>query len=257
MGLLYQSRIREIQDKNRSVISLLLDTQERLNRLEDEMGKIEEKDRALRTYSNLPPIDTDIRKVGVGGMRLKSRVNLGNLPKDIESRISKLQLDLDELSRKVRLEKESFQTMYTAIRTQSDILSLIPSIIPVHGGYFNAGFGYRLDPFTRDRRFHRGLDVSAVRGTPVFAAADGKVAYAGYQGSYGKTIKINHGHGYQSLYAHLNRINVGRGRKVERGDIIGEVGNTGRSTAPHLHYEVHYYGTPQNPENYFFTGPLK
>ncbi|MEE9166622.1 MAG: M23 family metallopeptidase [Candidatus Neomarinimicrobiota bacterium] len=256
-GILYQARLNEIQENSRSVTDLLLDTQDRLDRLGEEVEEIEEKDRALRTYANLPPIDTDIRKVGVGGMKLRSRASLADVMPDIESRVSKLQLNLDELSRKVKLEKESYETIYRSIRTQSDMLSSIPSINPVRGGYFNTGFGNRRDPFTSEERFHQGLDISATRGTPVYAAADGNVAYSGYRGSYGKTIKINHGRGYQSLYAHLHRINVGRGRKIKRGDIIGEVGNTGRSTAPHLHYEVHYYGTPQNPQNYFFTGPLR
>lgn len=236
---------------------MLLETRDRLNGLEAEMETIEEKDRALRTYADLPPIDTDIRKVGVGGMRLKKRVGLGELLPDIESKISKLQLDLDELSRKVRLEKESFETIYGAMREQSDILMSIPSIKPLAGGYFNTGFGYRPDPFTSERRFHHGLDMSALKGTPVYATADGKVAYASYRGSYGKTIKLNHGHGYQTLYAHLHRMNVWPGKTIKRGEIIGEVGSTGRSTAPHLHYEVHYYGTPQNPQNYLFTGFLK
>lgn len=254
---LYRSRLAEIRDNNNSLISLLIETQNHLDTIEMEMNQIEEKDKALRTYANLPPIDTDIRKVGVGGMRLKKRVDLNKLLPDIELKISKLQLNLNELSRKVKLEKESFETIYNAIQTKSDKLSSIPSINPVGRGYYNAGFGYRRDPFTKEMRFHHGLDISATRGTPVYAVADGEVVYSTYKGSYGKTIKINHKHGYNTLYAHLHRMNVGPGKAVKRGDIIGLVGSTGRSTAPHLHYEVHYYGTPQNPQNYFFTGLLK
>jgi len=255
--VLYQSRLTEIRDNNRSLMTMLLKTQNRLDTIEMEMQEIEEKDQALRTYANLPQIDTDIRKVGVGGMRIKKRVNLTELIPDIESKISKVELNLDELSRKVKLEKESFETIYASIRSNSDKLPSIPSINPVGGGYFNAGFGYRRDPFTNEQRFHQGLDISAQRGIPVYATADGEVLYSAYRGSYGKTIKINHGKGYHTLYAHLHRMNVGPGKKIKRGDIIGQVGNTGRSTAPHLHYEVHYFGTPQNPKNYFFTGFLK
>lgn len=255
--ILYQSRLAEIKDNNRSVVTLLLEMQNRLDSIEMEMNDIEEKDQALRTYANLPQIDSDIRKVGVGGTRLTKRADLNELLPDIESKISKVQLDLDELSRKVKLEKESFETIYSSIQSKSDKLSSIPSVNPVGGGYFNTGFGYRRDPFTKDLRFHYGLDISAMTGTVVYATADGNVVYSAYKGSYGKTIKINHGHGYHTLYAHLHRMNVGPGKKIKRGDIIGLVGNTGRSTAPHLHYEVHYFGTPQNPENYFFTGVLK
>lgn len=254
---LYRARLEEIRENNRSLITLLLELRERLDDLESQVDDIEKKDQALRTYADLPPIDTDVRKVGVGGGRQNRRSKLEELLPDVEVKISRLETDLDQLARRVKLEKESFETIYDAVRKNSEKLLSIPSLRPVRGGYINTGFGYRRDPFTNERRFHYGQDISAPRGTPVYAAADGKVEYASYKGSYGKSIKINHDHGYQTIYAHLNRLNVRIGQTVKRGDLIGEVGSTGRSTAPHLHYEVHYYGTPQNPKNYFFTGYLR
>lgn len=254
---LYKARLEEVSENNRSLVTLLMALRERFDDLEFQVDEIEKKDHALRTYADLPPIDTDVRKVGIGGVKQSRRSKLEEILPGLEVKISELEWDLDELTRRVKLEKESFETIYAAVRKNSEKLFSIPSLRPVTGGYINTGFGYRPDPFTSEKRFHYGQDISALRGTPVYSAADGKVEYASYKGSYGKSIKINHGRGYQSIYAHLNRMHVRNGQTVKRGDMIGEVGSTGRSTAPHLHYEVHYYGTPQNPNNYFFTGYLE
>lgn len=255
--VLYTSRLNNLKENNRSLVTLFQDLKYRLENLEVDVTQLGEKDRALRTYANLPLIDQDIRQVGIGGFDLNKHVYLDNLIPEFDAKISELELDIDILSRQVKLEKESYETIYKAIQSNSDLVSSIPSIRPLNGGYLNTGYGYRRDPFTSERRFHYGQDISGQKGMPVYVTADGKVAFAGYKGSFGRTIKINHGHGYQTLYAHLNRINVKSGQEVKRGDFIGEVGNTGRSTASHLHYEVHYYGTPQDPQSYFFTGPLR
>lgn len=115
-----------------------------------------------------------------------------------------------------------------------------------------SGFGYRTDPFTKKRRFHQGMDFTAPRGTPVYATGDGIVGRADNRAAgYGKHVRIEHGFGYVSLYAHLNKYNVKRRQKVERGDIIGYVGSTGRSVGPHLHYEIFKDGKRVNPLNYY------
>ncbi|MAG20644.1 MAG: M23 family metallopeptidase [Candidatus Marinimicrobia bacterium] len=253
---MYKSRLEEVKQNNRSLISLLLDLRSDLDEMKVDMNQLEEKDRALRTYANLPAIDRDVREVGVGRLTTR-RSDLDELLPDIEEKVTQLEIDINELSRKVRLEKESFETVFDALKNSTEKLPSIPSIRPAGGGYLNSGFGYRNDPFSSEKRFHHGLDISAPNGTPVYSAADGKVVYASYKGTYGQSIKINHGHGYQSFYAHLMKMLVKPGEVVKRGDLIGEIGNTGRSTAPHLHYEVHYYGTPQNPKNYFFAGRLE
>ncbi len=118
----------------------------------------------------------------------------------------------------------------------------------------NAGFGYRTDPFDRVSRFHYGQDITVNNGTPIYAPADGTIKVARYMGGFGKSIKIDHGYGYTTFYAHLSKFNIKSNQKIKRGDIVGYTGNTGRSTGPHLHYEVHYYGKPQNPLDYFFSG---
>ncbi|MFQ6607267.1 MAG: M23 family metallopeptidase [Fidelibacterota bacterium] len=255
--VLYQSRLIEYRQKHQILTTSVTKLEDKLDKMVNEIMEIEEKDKALRTYANLPQVDLDVRKLGVGGRNVGGTGSINELLPNLESKLAALEVDLEDLARKIRFERESFSTIYDAIRENSEKISSIPSIRPVEGGYLNTGYGYRPDPFTKERGFHYGLDISANRGTPIYASADGKIVLASYHGSYGKTVKINHGHGYQSLYAHLNKVYVRPGQKIKRGDVIGEVGATGRTTGPHLHYEVHYYGTPQDPQNYFFSGPIK
>jgi murein DD-endopeptidase MepM/ murein hydrolase activator NlpD len=166
-------------------------------------------------------------------------------------------MNVETLSRKVKLELKSYNSLYNKVRDNSDNLKIIPSIRPVQEGYLGSGFGYREDPFTDKVRYHYGQDFAVNTGTKVYTPAQGKVRFAGNQGGYGKVIKIDHGNGYRTIYAHLSNIKVKRGQELKRGELIATSGNTGRSAGPHLHYEVHQYGAPQNPMDYFFSGHLK
>jgi len=254
---LYKEKLNDLRLKSNSMLDLIIDLKSSIDDINEEMNEIENKDMALRTYANLPLIDKDVRKVGVGGYQVKTSDNFESLIPGVNSRISIIEMNIDELQRKIRLEKESYAAIYNTIKNNSQRLSSIPSIRPVNGGYLNSGLGYRNDPFTGEKRFHHGLDISATRGTPIFATANGKVISAGKLGNYGNTIKINHGYGYNTFYGHLHKILVKRGQDIKRGDLIGQVGNTGRSTASHLHYEVHYIGTPQDPEHYFLSRKMR
>jgi murein DD-endopeptidase MepM/ murein hydrolase activator NlpD len=132
------------------------------------------------------------------------------------------------------------------IQDQVVLLACTPSILPVEG-LMTHGYSWRHDPFTGRRAFHRGLDISAARGTPIVAAADGVVTAAGWNGSYGRTIDVNHGYGVTTRYGHLRKVLVQSGDWVRKGELIGEVGSSGRATGPHLHYEVLENGRPVNP----------
>ena len=161
------------------------------------------------------------------------------------------------MSRKVKLELKSYSNLYDLVKEHSDNLKTTPSILPVQSGYVNSNFGYREDPFNGKVRFHHGLDIAVNIGTKVYAPADGKVKFVGRQSGWGKVLKIDHGNGYRTVYAHLSRIVVKPGSEIKRGDLVAESGNSGRSSGPHLHYEVHKYGVPQDPMDYFFSGTLK
>ena len=201
----------------------------------------------------MPEVDIDIRKLGVGGADHRHSKILNNLAPAVSKEISDLHIDIEKLSRQVNFELASYETIYEKVKTDIDRIRHIPSIRPVSGGYLNSSFGYRQDPIDAVRRFHQGQDFSVPTGTPIFAPADGVVKRAYYIGGFGNHIKLDHSSGYSTTFAHLSKIFVRHGQKIKRGDIIGESGNTGRSTAPHLHYEVHYRGTPKNPADFFFT----
>lgn len=252
--ILYRSKISEVQKDYSELYSTVINLQDRVSTLNTQMSLIEEKDKAVRTYADLPEIDESVRELGIGGILANTDPNIDDLLPDFGPSITSLSVDIDALTRKVNLELSSYEEIYDKVLENSERLKSVPTIRPIGGGYLNAGFGYRIDPFDRVNRFHYGQDITVNSGTPVYAAADGTVKVVRYMGGFGKAIKIDHGYGYTSFYAHLSKFNVKRGQRIKRGDIIAYSGNTGRSTGPHLHYEVHYYGKPQNPLDYFFSG---
>ncbi len=250
---LYDKRLKEFRANYNAVSSSIDVIQKRLKELDEQILDIENKDKAVRTYAGMPEVDIDIKKFGVGGVEPRDTKILNNLAPAISNEISELHLDIEKLSRQVNFELASYETIYDKVKNDIDRIRHIPSIRPVAGGYLNSSFGYRQDPIDAVRRFHQGQDFSVPTGTPIFAPADGVVKRAYYIGGFGNHIKLDHASGYSTTFAHLSKIFVRHGQKVKRGDIIGETGNTGRSTAPHLHYEVHYRGTPKNPADFFFT----
>ena len=180
---------------------------------------------------------------------------------DSLARMTNLQLAAD-LQRKVDiLEKE----LYVQARSYDEILELaknqevrmenIPAIQPVLNKDLKrmaSGYGWRIDPVYHIRRFHEGMDFTAPIGTDIYATGNGTVVYSGWKQGYGETVEVDHGFGYATRYAHCSKRIARVGQKVKRGDVIAKVGNTGKSTGPHLHYEVHYQGRPIDPRNYYF-----
>lgn len=163
----------------------------------------------------------------------------------------------DELERMLYMQSESFDELIKIARMQEDKLSHIPAIQPVANKDLKrtaSGYGRRIDPIYHTVRFHAGMDFSAPVGTNIFATGDGVVEFVGWKQGYGNCMIIDHGYDYRTLYGHISKFNksLKKGSKVRRGDIIAYVGNTGKSTGPHLHYEVRYKDKPQNPQNYYF-----
>ena len=249
---MYEKRLQEFRINYVNVSKNLDSLKSKLNYLDFQINKIEEKDNAIRTYAGMPIIDKDIRKLGIGG-HLSDVKFSDNLAPIINKELSILEMNVEKLSREVSLELTSYTSIYDKIQEDINRISKIPSIRPVEGGYLNSTFGYRNDPIDHVRRFHQGQDITVKSGTPVLSPADGIVKRAYYAGGFGNHIKLEHGSGYTTLFAHLSKINVKHGQIVKRGEIIGYTGNTGRSTAPHLHYEIHHNGKPQNPLDYFFS----
>lgn len=161
---------------------------------------------------------------------------------------------IDLLERQLFAQVQSFDQLRDAVGKQKDKLSHIPSVLPikVEDYTMSSGYGYRRDPIYGSSKFHEGLDFSASIGTPVYATADGEITVAKREAGYGNCIDIDHGYNYLTRYAHLSEILVKEGSQVKRGQMIGKVGSTGKSTGPHLHYEVRFKGEAQNPVNYYF-----
>ena len=162
---------------------------------------------------------------------------------------------LDRLDNMVYNQIKSYDFLREQAAGMKERINNIPAIQPISSKYLKtmaSGYGYRHDPIYGTSKFHEGMDFSSAIGTPVYATGAGTVKSAGWESGYGNSIDIDHGFSYLTRYAHLSQILVKEGQSVKRGDLIGKVGNTGKSTGPHLHYEVRYRGAPQNPVNYYF-----
>ena len=171
---------------------------------------------------------------------------------------TELVIQIENLNEKTKLVKQNAWDIFSNLLTRKEILSNTPSILPVKG-WISSSFGYRNETFYADHdlRFHRGLDIAANIGSPVFASASGQVIRAGYDDKgYGWYVVIDHGYNVKTFYAHMSKIETQTEKYVKRGQVIGEVGNTGKSTGPHLHYEIHLFGVPVNPINYIMDEDL-
>lgn len=254
---IYGAKVIRLQKNNSRLVGTIYDMQNRIQQMESELHVLAEKDQALRTYADIPLIDRDVRKLGIGGKYSFQGEDLDNLLPSDDVKMSELSNDLDRLTREIKLERISYEEIYNAITHRSPQIKSTPSIRPVNNGYISDGYGYRRDPFTGARQFHYGIDISSPTGTPVYATADGVVRSTNVSRTYGRIIKIDHGYGYSTFYAHLSKMIVKPGEVVKRGQKIAEVGCTGRSTASHLHYEVRQNGINKNPLDYYFTGYIR
>ncbi len=241
----YKIKLEETDQKYSEVSKELLD---RITQLENELKLIEEKDSELRTYATLSPLSDDVKAQGVGGSEVDMNLNTVD-----NSSIMFLKEKVDSLAFAVNIQKDSFNTIFNKIKSNEKMYRHIPSISPVKG-YIGSKYGYRTDPIDGKRRMHSGLDFPVNLNTDVVATGDGVVTKAQYDSGWGRYIKIDHGYGYETVYAHLWKINVKKGQKVKRGDKIGKSGNSGRAAGFHLHYEVHKNNKTVDPLNYFFTG---
>ncbi len=171
--------------------------------------------------------------------------------------ISSMFSQLKQLENRVAFQNKSFGDIDEMIKYKEKLLASIPAIQPLSNRDLTriaSGFGSRIDPVYKVSKFHAGLDFTAPQGTPIYATADGKIKLAGFNdGGFGNHVIVDHGYGYETLYAHMVRIKARAGQSVKRGEVIGWVGNTGKSTGPHCHYEVHKKGTPVDPVYFFYN----
>lgn len=228
--------------------------QERVKQLELQMNELEGRDNEVyRSIFEADPIPDSAR---VKEMEAKKEVSLIQTLTNSDL-IKNMSAQLNNLSLRLAFQSKSFVEITTMVKNKEKLLKAIPAIQPVSNKNLNrvgGSFGYRIDPIYKDIRFHSGLDFTAPVGTPIYATADGVVQIAGFSADgYGLKVVINHGFGYQTLYGHMVKAKVRAGQNIKRGEVIGYIGSTGKSTGPHCHYEVIKRNTKVDPVYYFYN----
>ncbi|OIQ51730.1 Murein DD-endopeptidase MepM [Pseudodesulfovibrio hydrargyri] len=238
---------KTVQEQKTQLLSL----SQKITSLQGNLNRIRDFDSKLRVMINL---DQDGSQAAAPkGGPANENFSKGYLPLYRQELLArKMHEFLRQLNVEARLEEVRQQEIMHTLRSNQNILEATPSIWPT-SGWVTSGFAWRTSPFTGKREFHKGLDISAPRGTPVYAPARASVTFAGRDGSYGLSIRLKHNASLSTRFAHLNRIAIKSGQEVTRGELIGYVGNTGRSTGPHLHYEVRLNGVPVNPKRYILN----
>ena len=221
--------------------------------MENVLADMERRDdNVYRVIFEADPIPSNVRMAGIGGVnRYKDLQGFANSELVIGTRKR-----LDKIAKQMYVQSLSLDEVGSLVLRKQEMLASIPSVepIPQDQARLSSGFGDRLHPIYKITKAHLGLDFTSPVGTPIHATGDGTVDFAGYNTSgYGIHVILDHGFGYQTLYGHMSTTKMRKGQKVKRGDVIGEVGSTGLSTGPHLHYEVHKDGVPMDPVNFLFN----
>ncbi len=245
--------LNSLREENRVQKDQIREFASKLEDLNAEMEKIRQFDEKLRIITNIgetPTGGTDV--FGVGGPTPEEGNSVTELDKRHDSMIKEIKVDLENLQEESKKQEENLQELLSFLEDQKNLLARTPSIWPTRG-FVTSTFGYRRSPYTKTLRMHEGLDIANKVGTPIYATADGVVNFTGIEGSYGKILSIDHGYGLTTRYGHLDTILVKEGDKVKRGDKIATIGMTGRTTGPHLHYEVRINGVTVNPRTYILN----
>ncbi len=244
---------KAIKRENQRLITQYKLMQKDLATVEKVLEDLQQRDDNIyRVIFETEPIPSGIRKAGFGGTNKYAHLENMNNNELVISTAKKL----DILAKEAYIQSKSYDEVLKLALAKEKMYAAIPSIQPVSNRDLKmtaSGWGYRIHPIYKIRKFHYGMDFTAAVGTDVYVTGDGTVREVTSEHSgYGKMISIDHGYGYSTLYAHLSGFNVKEGQKVKRGEIIGFVGNSGTSTAPHLHYEVHKNGEPVNPQYFYY-----
>ncbi len=247
-------KVIQLEEEKSELLSNYDALNDRLEKIDLIISDIQQRDDYFyRSIFELEPIPSAVREAGFGGTNRYLDLT-GYESSDVMIETFK---KVDVLSKKIYVQSKSFDTVIELAKNKEKMISSIPAIQPVALKDFTRisdYFGTRNDPFTGKRTMHYGMDFTGPEGADIFATGDGVVVEAGYTfHGYGNRVTIDHGYGYKTIYAHLEKIHVDTGQKVKRGEVIGTLGNTGRSTGAHLHYEVKLHNKPIDPINYYFN----
>lgn len=261
VGLDGYSRLKahDLESRNEALRVEVEQFQHRIQGLEATLNGVAANDARFRGIAGLEQIDPEVLQVGVGGPGLGTPQSYALWP--IDSVASKtafaVSYDLNALERRARLLSESLAEATDSVLAHHDLLESTPSILPTTGWTTSAFSKSRMHPIHNRPLPHPGIDISAIQGTSILAAAKGRVTRSGWVVGYGYTIEIDHGFGYMTLYGHASKLIAQRGQEVKRGDVIALVGSTGIATSAHLHYEVHVNGVAQDPKNFILPEQVR
>ncbi len=243
------SRAARLERENQQLAATLGQLNAQISSLSDTLGQITRRDARIRLLANLEPTDPQVLQAGIGGPAPETPVS-GAPRSELVRQATEVSVDLNAMIRRANLLAFSFDEAADSLESHRDRLAALPSILPTQGWLTSAFSSMREHPVLHIARAHEGIDVVAPMGAPIEAPAAGKVVSAGWETGYGYSVSIDHGYGITTRFAHASKLLVRRGDKVERGQRIALVGNTGLATGPHLHYEVHVRGRAVNPLNY-------
>lgn len=248
MNNLDADALYRLQAQNRYLVSSLEKSNHYITSLIGRMDRFVSIEKKIRTLANLAEIPEDVRKLGIGGYDIEDK-RISTLNTETKKMIGNLDSRLYQAKNVVDFEYNSIADVKASLEKHYDALKHKPSIMPTNG-WVTSKFGPRTDPFTKKSDYHPGVDIANDESTPIYAPADGQVIFTGNLAGYGKVIKIDHGYGYITLYGHLRKILVKNGDKVTRHQKIALMGSTGKSTGPHLHYEVRIFNKKMDPFQY-------
>ncbi len=243
---------QRLEQRNQALRLELESFQQRVDGLEGLVDGLASRDARIRNLAGLESLDPEVLEVGIGGPGLGApeEYPLYGVDPQASSEAYALTYDLGALERRARLLSESLDEATDSLEAHRDLLESTPSILPTVGWLSSAFSKSRMHPVHNRPLPHEGVDIAANKGTPIHAAAKGRIIRAGWIVGYGMTVEIDHGFGYTTLYGHASKLLVRQGQEVARGDVIAQVGSTGITTSTNLHYEVRVNGIPQNPANF-------
>jgi len=245
-------RLTQLEKENSEQKRHFLHLAQRIEQITQKMAELKQFDRKLKVMVNLEESEDEVNYQGMGGSEPLLFDAGSTMAKAHRDQVRVMHRSLDSLDQEIAMGQRDKVGLLKFLEDQKTLLACTPSIWPTRG-WLSSGFGYRTSPFTGEKEFHKGIDISTRIKSPIVAPANGIVSEVGRDHGYGKMIFINHGYGLVTRYAHLEKHLVKKGQHVKRGETIGLVGNTGRSTGPHLHYEVILNGVPVNPLRYILN----
>jgi len=243
-----------MEQRNKALYDNYQDLENKLKSLQQQMKELEKRDNDVyRSIFEASPIPDSAR-----AKELETKEEIASVEKLLDNQlVTSITKSLNNLNSRIKAQRKSYDEVDNLVKNKEDLLSHTPAIQPVSNKDLNriaSGFGNRIDPVYKTTKFHAGLDFAAPQGTPIYATADGTVTTAGSTGNgFGNHVVIDHGYGYETLYGHMVRVKASNGQQVKRGEVIGWVGSTGKSTGPHCHYEVHKNGEKIDPIYFFYN----